>query len=87
MNYNVASHPGGLAMYVLNSFYKLETRITCNHQLQWIQLQVHVLTNLKSLPSNFRAFVNTTVLAGMLRPRANVSVANRAYQKTPTTTY
>ena len=43
-----------------------------------------VLTNLKSFPSNFRAFVNTTVLAGMLRPRANVSVANKAWQKKKT---
>ena len=43
-----------------------------------------VLTNLKSFPSNFRALVNTTVLAGMLRPRANVSVANKAWQKKKT---
>ena len=39
---------------------------------------LELLTNLKSFPSNFLAFVNTTVLAGMLRPRANVSVAKRA---------
>jgi hypothetical protein len=37
-----------------------------------------LLTHLKSLPSNFRGFVNTTVLAGMFKPRANVSVANNA---------
>ena len=51
---------------------------------------LELLTNLKSFPSNFLAFVNTTVLAGMLRPRANVSVAKRAWkeqsQSTTTTT-
>jgi hypothetical protein len=31
----------------------------------------------KPPPSNFRAFVKTTVLAGILRPVENVSVANR----------
>lgn len=33
--------------------------------------------NLKSCPSNFRVLVNTTVLAGMLSPIENVSVANK----------
>lgn len=42
---------------------------------------LELLTNLKSFPSNFLAFVNTTVLAGMLRPRANVSVAKRAWKE------
>lgn len=33
--------------------------------------------HLKSCPSNLRVFVNTTVLAGMLSPIENVSVANK----------
>lgn len=37
-----------------------------------------LLTHRKSFPSNFRAFVNKTVLAGMLIPIAKVSVANKA---------
>jgi hypothetical protein len=35
-------------------------------------------THLDSLPSNLRGLVNRTVRAGMLRPMANVSVANKA---------
>lgn len=38
-------------------------------------------THLDSLPSNLRALVNRTVRAGMLRPMANVSVANKALIK------
>ena len=41
-----------------------------------VQYTIYSLTHLNSLPSNFRALVNTTVLAGMFSPRANVSVAN-----------
>ena len=33
------------------------------------------------VPSNFLALVNKTVLAGMLRPMAKVSVANRALMR------
>ena len=36
------------------------------------------LTVRNSFPSNFCVFVKTTVRAGILRPRANVSVANNA---------
>ena len=43
---------------------------------------VHLHTHLKSLPSNFLAPENSTVLAGMFRPKANVSVANKAYDET-----
>ena len=38
-------------------------------------------SNLKSFPSNFWVDVNRTVLAGMLRPMAKVSVAKRAFNK------
>ena len=44
--------------------------------------KVCALTHLKSFPSNFLALVNNTVLAGIFRPIANVSVANKACEKT-----
>ena len=37
-------------------------------------------THLKSFPSNFLALVNSTVLAGIFKPIAKVSVANNAYK-------
>lgn len=40
--------------------------------------QLYKFTHLKSLPSNFRADVKRTVLAGMLSPIEKVSVAKRA---------
>ena len=66
--------------------YPLEQKLIETPEWQWPYkiVKLMVLTNLKSFPSNFRAFVNTTVLAGMLRPRANVSVANKAWQKKKT---
>ena len=39
---------------------------------------INIHTHLKSFPSNLRALVNSTVLAGMFKPMANVSVANKA---------
>ena len=45
---------------------------------QFFCIACTLLTHLKSFPSNFLALVKTTVLAGMFRPRANVSVANNA---------
>jgi len=38
-----------------------------------------ILTNRLSLPSNFRGAVNKTVLAGIFRPMANVSVAYKTF--------
>lgn len=45
-----------------------------------VNMKLLIQTHRKSLPSNFRQFVNRTVLAGMLRPIAKVSVAKRAYK-------
>ena len=42
--------------------------------------QCYDRTHLKSFPSNFLALVNSTVLAGIFKPIANVSVANNAYK-------
>jgi len=44
-----------------------------------MQIQNKRITQRKSLPSNLRVLVNRTVRAGILRPIANVSVANSAY--------
>jgi len=67
--------PGKL-VFTLDPVFTLENKLHC-----WFcDAKLSILTNLKSFPSNFLAFVNTTVLAGMLRPRAKVSVANKAFQ-------
>jgi len=44
-----------------------------------MQIQNKQFTQRKSRPSNLRVLVNRTVRAGILRPIANVSVANSAY--------
>jgi len=42
------------------------------------ETETKLFTQRKSRPSNFRVLVKSTVRAGMLRPIANVSVANNA---------
>lgn len=42
---------------------------------------IKILTNRLSLPSNFRQAVNKTVLAGIFKPMANVSVAYKTFSK------
>lgn len=53
----------------------------CHTQLMMYTCTCKLHTHLKSFPSNFLALVKTTVLAGMLSPRAKVSVANSALMR------